>query len=45
MDGTACLLENKKDLCAVAGGGWRAAEAPGPREHSIASARPIPHSG
>lgn len=21
MDGTACLLENKKDLCAIAGGG------------------------
>lgn len=29
MDGTECLLENKKDLSAIPGGGG-AAEAPGP---------------
>lgn len=40
MDGTECLLENKKDLCAVAGGGG-AAEAPGPERTRVRQLAPF----
>ena len=45
VDGTACLLENKKDLCAIAGGGVVCSTGPRALRALGHLSSPIPYSG